>query len=326
MMQAPEFLKSILDAIKDHIVVIDHQGSVLYVNRSWNTFGDNNGGSNHWENSNYLAVCEKAARNGDSFGQNAFDGINDVINGDRREFYLEYPCNSPSEKRWFMMSATSFTNGDTTYFVISHRDITKRKIAEEEVRILSKIDPLTTLYNRRHFDEFLDLEWQRCSRLQTPISLAIIDIDHFKILNDTYGHIIGDQCLQHIAQLLKKLTQRPSDICARYGGEEFVIVYGNTNTEHAQQLLNQLLTAIRQLAIPNKNASTAPYITVSIGLATFCPNMQTNKEQLLKTADSMLYLAKENGRDQIVTDPSEHYESTREQAPSCPLINQQISQ
>jgi diguanylate cyclase (GGDEF)-like protein len=326
MMQAPEFLASILDAIKDHIVVIDHDGSVLYVNRSWDTFCNNNDGSTNWTNSNYLAVCEKAARNGDSFGQSAFDGISDVIKGSRREFYLEYPCDSPSEKRWFMMSATSFCNNQTTYFVISHRDITKRKLAEDEVRTLSKTDPLTTLYNRRHFDEFLDLEWQRCSRLQTPISLAIIDIDHFKSLNDTYGHMMGDQCLQRIAQLLQKRTQRPSDLCARYGGEEFVILYGNTDTEHAQQLLNQLLTAIRQLAIPNKNATTAPYITVSVGLATLYPERHTNKERLIKTADDMLYMAKDKGRDQIVSTLSEPYNTTDQRTSARPLVSQNMSQ
>lgn len=310
MIQSSDFFMSILNAMKDHVVVIDNSGHILYVNRAWQQFNQNNSQQSdiHWTRVNYLSVCEQASKAGDAFGKAASDGIYDVIEGRRYEFYLEYPCHSPTQQRWFMMQTTPCQIADNTYFVISHRDITKRKLAEEQVQILSQTDGLTELFNRRHFDEYLALEWQRCKRLKTPISLAIIDIDHFKALNDNYGHVAGDKCLKKIARLLKQQTKRPTDMCARYGGEEFVLVYGNTDIKQAQILLQRLLTAIRELAIPNKNSPTAPFITASIGLATMLPDMNNTQAQLIKSADTMLYMAKENGRDQII---SEHYQANQ---------------
>ncbi len=296
-----EFLESTLNAMKDHIVVIDHKGNILFVNNAWTTFGKDNScpSSIDWENTNYLDVCENSASTGDEFGRRAADGITDVITANTEEFYLEYPCHSLQEKHWFMMQVTPFTLNNIRYFVISHRNITKRKLAENKVLALSRIDGLTGVSNRRHFDEYLDFEWQRCARLGSPISLAMIDIDHFKILNDTYGHQAGDECLKKIAQLLKAYTKRPSDMCARYGGEEFAIVYGNTDADHAQMLIKKLAKSIRDLKIPNEDSPITPYLTVSIGLITIYSHDKNNSTTLIKAADTLLYQAKDNGRNQI---------------------------
>ena len=132
-----------------------------------------------------------------------------------------------------------------------------------------------------------------------PISLAIVDLDHFKLLNDTYGHQAGDSCLKSIGQVLKTFATRPGDLCARYGGEEFAIVYGNTHLDKAQILINKLLDDIRLLNIANEKSPTLPILTASIGLSTMHPNKENNESELIKEADELLYSAKNNGRNQV---------------------------
>lgn len=297
------FLKSVLDSVTEHIVVIDKTGTIQFVNRAWINFGQVNACTvlSDWHGMNYLNACDAAAAMGEEYGKQAADGIRKVITGVLDNFYFEYPCNSPDEKRWFMMRITSFEQQGTPFYVISHQNITERKLAEEDVRNLARIDGLTLLANRRHFDEFLSNEWHRCARQNLPITLALIDIDHFKLLNDTYGHQYGDDCLRQIAATLKDFGKRPSDLCARYGGEEFAIIYGNTSLDQARSLMNRLLESLRALSIPNKEAPTQPFVTASIGLISMTPRLRNNEKDLIKAADKLLYAAKLNGRNRIVS-------------------------
>ncbi|MCZ2722352.1 diguanylate cyclase [Marinomonas sp. 15G1-11] len=300
MIDSYEFLKAVIDTITEHIVVIDDKGDILFVNKTWKSFGQNNACliDEAWS-VNYLSECDKAANMGDDFGSKAAIGIRAVISGSKENFYLEYPCHSLDKKRWFMMRVTPFTALGGRCFVISHQNITERKLAEEEVLNLSRIDGLTDIPNRRYFNEFLDSEWKRCHRLRIPITLVILDLDYFKFLNDTYGHQVGDDCLKLVGKILKKYIRRPSDICARYGGEEFAIVYGNTSLEQASILSEKVLNEIRLLNIPNENSPTLPILTASIGLATMQPDNRNNKVDLIKRSDEALYLAKENGRNRL---------------------------
>lgn len=301
MINSPDFLKSILDTVTAHIAVIDHLGNIQYVNQSWKKFAQNNSCAinNSWKNINYLETCDKSAELGDEFGRKAADGIRKVIHEEQKLFYIEYPCHSPSEKRWFMMRVTKFHLGEKTYFVLSHYNITERKIAEEKVLNLSRSDGLTNIANRRYFDDFFNDEWNRCIRLKMPITLVLIDIDHFKPLNDTYGHQAGDECLKKIAAVLQNFAKRPGDICARYGGDEFAMVIGNTDFETSKKMINRLLDSIRALKIPNINSPIIPTVTASIGLSTIYPDNNTTKKELIKSADEALYRAKELGRNQV---------------------------
>lgn len=301
MIKSYNFLKSILDTINQHVAVIDSEGDILYINKTWRLFGIDNACTidEKWKGINYLRACDQSADMGDEFGAKAAIGIRLVIEGDEDEFYFEYPCHSPDERRWFMMHVTPFTIQGDSCFVISHQNITTRKLAEEEVLNLSRMDGLTDIPNRRYFDEFLDGEWKRCHRLGLPISLAMIDLDNFKLLNDTYGHQAGDECLKSVGKILKKFGKRPSDICARYGGEEFALVYGNTNLEQASILVENLLKEIRSLRIPNKKSPTLPILTASIGLSTMYPNDKNSLSDLVKRSDEFLYSAKESGRNKI---------------------------
>ncbi len=293
-----DFLRQVLDAITDHIVVIDAAGDIQYANQSWSAFSHDNAATvtSTWRGVNYLAECDKAAVMGDSFGAEAGAGIRSVIEQHTDAFYFEYPCHSPEQKRWFMMRVSPFFLQDKGYFVIAHQDITERKLAEEMAISLARIDGLTQIPNRRAFDEFLQQEWKRCARLKKPISLAILDLDYFKLLNDRCGHQAGDESLIKVAQLLKKFASRPGDICARYGGEEFAIAWSDTSLERAKRLVARLLKEIAQLRIPNNDSSVESYLTASIGLAEMFPSRKTDESQLISNADKMLYLAKENGR------------------------------
>lgn len=295
------FLSQVLDSITEHIVVIDEIGDIQFVNETWSAFGHDNACvlGDDWIGVNYIEECEKASAMGDEFGRQAETGIRSVIEKREPLFCFEYPCHSPDEKRWFMMRATPFQDSGRNYFAISHQNITERKLAEEEVMNLARVDGLTDIPNRRTFDEFLHEEWRRCIRLNIPISLAIVDLDHFKLLNDRYGHQSGDDCLIKVGALLKEFAHRPSDICARYGGEEFALVWGDTSLEQAKQLSNELLRKIVGLNIQNHSSPTKNCLTASIGLAEIIPARGNEETELVGKADRMLYRAKESGRNRV---------------------------
>jgi diguanylate cyclase (GGDEF)-like protein len=301
-MQSYDFLKSVLDTITEHIVVIDSRGDILFVNNSWRVFGEKNSCviNEKWIGINYLKQCDSASNMGDDYGTQAAIGIRSVISGEEEQFYFEYPCHSQDDKRWFMMRVTPFTEKGVNCFVISHQNITERKLAEEEVLNLSRIDGLTDIPNRRYFNEFLQNEWNRCRRLNIPISLAMVDLDYFKLLNDTYGHQTGDDCLRALGTVLKKFGKRPNDLVARYGGEEFALIYGGVSLTQAKTLIAPLLEEVRLLNIPNKKSKILPILTASIGLSTMYPNKDNKESELIKHADDLLYTAKEKGRNQIM--------------------------
>ena len=298
------FFKSILDTVENHIVVIDKNGDIIFTNKSWNSFGENNHcitNASDWQKINYLEVCDKSSLNGESFGFEAAVGIRKVIENKEKTFYLEYPCHGKKEKRWFLMSVESFIFEKTEYFVISHQTITKRKLAEDKALKLSLVDGLTNIYNRRAFNRFIKEELKRCKRQKTPISLALLDIDYFKLLNDTYGHLEGDNCLKKIGKVLKKNIKRAGDICARYGGEEFALVLGNTSNENALLLIDKIKKDIKKHKIPNEKSTVSPIVTISIGLITINTDIDADEKEIIKKADELLYQAKQNGRNQVIS-------------------------
>lgn len=304
MTESPQFLQSVLDSISAHIAVIDQRGIIIFTNQAWRDFAGQNGCSDprNWEGVDYLAICQQAMAAGDGHAAAAMRGIAEVIEGVRESFQLEYPCHSPDRKRWFIMRASSFTLNRQSYFVLAHEDTTERKIAEQRVLDLARIDGLTGVYNRRYFDEFLEKEWRRCCRQGQPISLALLDIDHFKLLNDHYGHQYGDDCLRKIGEVLNRFGRRAGDLCARYGGEEFALVFGSTPLEGALVVVQQIVAAIETLKVANEASPTRPVITVSVGLTTLYPRRGTKPAALIEAADRLLYRAKDTGRDRVVCD------------------------
>jgi diguanylate cyclase (GGDEF)-like protein len=168
--------------------------------------------------------------------------------------------------------------------------------ANLELDRLSKSDGLTHVANRRHFDEYLQQEWQRMQREQGPLSLILCDIDFFKAYNDTYGHLTGDDCLQKVAAALQRCARRSVDLAARYGGEEFAIILPNTDAEGAEQVAIDIQNEIQDLAIAHRKSKVGEILTVSMGVATIIPKNFIAPQMLIETADQGLYQAKDEGR------------------------------
>ena len=175
------------------------------------------------------------------------------------------------------------------------------KRANLELQQLANSDGLTKIGNRRRFEEFLSDEWHRAVRFKTEISLIILDIDHFKLFNDTYGHQVGDDCLQKVAKALADTIKRQTDLVARFGGEEFAVVLSETNAAGALIIAEQLLENVRNLNIPHCQSKTHSSLTISLGVATTFAKFDLTEANLIASADKALYQAKKNGRNRIYT-------------------------
>lgn len=171
--------------------------------------------------------------------------------------------------------------------------------ANQELQRLVSIDQLTQVANRRRFEEYLTQEWQRMAREKLPISLILGDIDFFKCYNDTYGHQIGDRCLQEVAQSIKNTIKRPADLVARYGGEEFAVILPNTDKEGAIILGEIICSVVRKQAIPHSSSLVSSYVTISAGVATLIPQPNSDYQEIIFLADQALYQAKKAGRDRL---------------------------
>lgn len=171
------------------------------------------------------------------------------------------------------------------------------KAARERMKQLSLTDDLTETYNYRYFMESLDLELRRAKRYEYPISLMMLDIDHFKIYNDTHGHIAGDGVLKQVAHILKE-TVRHTDILARYGGEEFAGILIKTGLDEACQVAERVRKAVEDLVIDHEETQPHGHLTVSVGISSLGPKVSSLKG-LIKTADDALYEAKRAGRNRV---------------------------
>jgi diguanylate cyclase (GGDEF)-like protein/PAS domain S-box-containing protein len=172
--------------------------------------------------------------------------------------------------------------------------------ANRELQQLSIMDGLTPIANRRKFDQYIAAEWIRLAREQSPLSLILCDIDHFKLYNDTYGHPAGDRCLIEVAQAISKVIKRPTDLVARYGGEEFVLVLPQTPLLGAIHIAQQIRLQVQALKIPHLHSAVDLYVTISLGVSSCIPHPNFAFEVLVTAADQSLYQAKERGRNQAV--------------------------
>ncbi|WP_228056630.1 diguanylate cyclase [Microcoleus sp. LEGE 07076] len=164
---------------------------------------------------------------------------------------------------------------------------------------LATLDALTQLANRRRFDQYLEIEWRRQAREQTPLSLILCDIDSFKSYNDTYGHPGGDECLRQVAGAIGNAVDRPSDLVARYGGEEFAVILPNTDIQGAVRVAEHIQLKIAALQLPHAGSQVSQYVTVSLGVASMVPAFESAASILIASADRALYEAKGLGRDRI---------------------------
>ncbi len=258
-----------------------------------------------------------------------FKQLNEHVVRERRSFHWEGRVIINGEIRFMLIESTPmfFDNGDTRWFGYQQdatarkqaeallqetnfaleQEITERKQVERELKLktellekLSMQDGLTGIANRRYFDQRAEVEWKRALRTGLPLSLILIDIDHFKQYNDHYGHGAGDDCLRQVAQALAHCGERPLDLVARYGGEEFVALLPETESDGALHLAEQMRVAVEALAIPHARSSAGSVVTLSIGVATHRPDQaKTDLRHLQECADQALYRAKHQGRNQV---------------------------
>ncbi|WP_122870632.1 response regulator [Pseudomonas viridiflava] len=195
-----------------------------------------------------------------------------------------------------------------SYMTLLQRDEAYRALRVSQQQLLDtnlvlqrlmNSDGLTGLSNRRHFDEYLELEWRRATRDQTQLSLLMIDVDFFKAYNDSFGHLEGDEALRQVAKAIRNSCSRPSDLPARYGGEEFAMVLPNTSPGGARLIAEKLRQSVVGMNIPHVAPAEGSHLTVSIGVATVSPQVGSHSRQLILDADKGLYVAKHNGRNQV---------------------------
>lgn len=173
--------------------------------------------------------------------------------------------------------------------------------ANLELARLASVDGLTQIANRRRFDEYLEIQWQKLSLQQQPLSLLLCDVDRFKAYNDYYGHQAGDDCLQKVAQVLQAVVKDSDDLVARYGGEEFAAILPNSTLAKSQTVAHCICDRLRALKIPHSGSPGQKYVTISIGAASMIPHPEDSPLNLVLKADRLLYQAKREGRDRVVT-------------------------
>lgn len=178
----------------------------------------------------------------------------------------------------------------------SQQQLMERNI---ELHRLTNVDGLTGLSNRRYFDEYLELEWLRAAREQWAMGLLMIDVDHFKHYNDTYGHVGGDEVLKQVAKALQESARRPADVAARYGGEEFALILPSTPMAGVEVQAENFRRRVEELCIPHRASPTSAHVTVSVGGASMIVRRGTAFAQLVAAADAALYEAKRAGRNRV---------------------------
>ncbi len=212
--------------------------------------------------------------------------------------------------RWVWVEATLRAlrdprTGSPSGIIGSLRDVSARKTIESELEEahrrlegLATIDALTGLANRRSFDDVLEKEYRRAKRDRKPLSLIMIDVDHFKAFNDHYGHPEGDECLRRVSAVIRWASRRPGDLAARYGGEEFAVILPNTNEFAAAAIADEIRATILAMDLPHQGVPNNR-VAISCGVAA-ADVFEGDPESLVKLADAALYRAKASGRDAVV--------------------------
>jgi diguanylate cyclase (GGDEF)-like protein len=308
---ARELLPLVLETLPVGVWIMDASGKIIYGNAA---------GQEIWGGARYVGVAEFGeykgwwADSGEPIAaedwaaaraiQRNETSINEVI---------DIQCFDGTRKT-ILNSALPIRGeqGQVVGAIIVNQDITERRrletnqknmtrqleAANRELGRLSRIDPLTDVANRRSFDEAIEREIRKCRRSRRPLSLVMLDIDHFKRFNDRLGHPAGDRCLQLVANRVATILRRPDDLVARYGGDEFVALLADTDWDGAAEVAETIRSAIAS-ASASDDGLPGP-ITVSVGMASATEGDPAQLDSLLARADEALILAKQQGRNQVV--------------------------
>ncbi|WP_341501939.1 diguanylate cyclase [Gallaecimonas sp. GXIMD4217] len=304
-MVSVQFLENILDHAHDAIIATTRDGLIVRWNRAAEAMFDiasdqavgrriSDISDGHWAEKLVRLMTELMA-NGLSYRSQTIE------------------CLRADGQRLFMDLTLSVIEGDpdgVIGFSAVIRDVTERRKTEDELarlrqelERLSYLDGLTGIANRRSFDLALDKAWARARRSREPLSLILVDLDHFKEYNDRYGHLQGDECLKMAATVLGQVARRETDLVCRYGGEEFALLLSDTGAPQAAALAQRCCQAVAEQAWPHRGEGASRIVTISAGVATLVPGQDDEAASLIAAADRQLYRAKEKGRNRIEPEP-----------------------
>jgi len=297
----------LLDSIEVGIVVLDRNFKV----QVWNKFLENHGAKKANEIigdslfSHFPEIEEKWLRTKVDPVFNLKSPV--FIIWEQRPYLFKFGCNRPvtCEAEFMYQNVTMFPvvdkSGNVERFCMLVYDVTEQALGKlgmnhlnEELKTASRVDGLTGLYNRRYWQERFDEMYKLCVRREKPSTALMLDIDHFKKINDTYGHQAGDKVIKMLAALIKRCV-RETDLAGRYGGEEFAIILNDSPIESSKIVAERIRQFAQRLTVEHEGQSIS--FTISLGLAQFSPEFK-GAMAWLECADQALYEAKENGRNQ----------------------------
>ncbi|MEO1064562.1 MAG: diguanylate cyclase [Actinomycetota bacterium] len=295
-----DLAEAVLDALVDLVAVVDFDGDIVWVNKAWRScFGSSRDTVGEWYGVEYLGATA-APKFMDPVDVIATgEGLRAVLAGEQLDFTLEYRSHDADEPRWLSVRAQRANWAGAARVVVTHTDITDRRLAEEWAKQQAIVDSVTGVANRRRFDEFLFAEWRRARREHGAVSLVLLDIDRFKAYNDRYGHQAGDVVLRKVAAAIRRVARRPGDLIARYGGEEFGMILGSTDADAAEQLAGRAIRAVAELDITHDDSAHGDRLTISAGVSGGPCGSTTQPDEaiaaLVNAADRALYAAKHAG-------------------------------
>ena len=306
-----DFAVSLMEHLAVATFVLDLHGNVIIWNRACQRLTgvaatEVLGTSNHWtgfydhprETLADLILYNRTAKT---------DSLYEINRGDeliRDGLSVENWCEMPRVDGRHYLAIDSGpiydSEGKLVAVVETLRDMTAQKEAQMALELLATHDGLTGLANRRRFDQAAATEWSRYKRDGRPLGLLIVDVDNFKHFNDTHGHLGGDDCLKHVADVLRTTVHRGGDLVARYGGEEFAILLPNQTPAGALALAETARLAVDNLSVPNLSGAGSDHVTISIGVAVTTGAPEEDLTSLIAAADAALYNAKNSGRNRSV--------------------------
>ncbi len=289
-------LRLVVDSMSEGLMIIEEDGGIQYSNPACDAYLGYEAGELAEHSITDLLGAGEADDYIEYFRRCALD----AGGGKRQEVREVKVLHRDGVPRAMELTLTPMRVASERLFIGLLRDISNRKQYETTLENAAMSDPLTQIANRRRFDSFLESEWQRAVRSGKPLSLVVLDVDHFKLYNDTLGHAAGDKALQEVAAVLSAHALRPTDLAARHGGEEFVVVFGETDAVAALLLAESIRARVEGIGLPHPKSPTNASVTVSIGVATIVPSQTEELSKFFVMADLAMYAAKEAGRNRVV--------------------------
>ena len=300
LLVASRFQQAVFDSLTAQIAVLDQTGTVVQTNAAWRQYAVDSGFTARacCKEGRYLKILGCLTEQDSQTMHSAQTGITAVLAGELPYFQLAQPFFTPLDKRWFSLKVTPVHDGEER-LVVSHEDVTQIKTAELTSLTLANRDTLTGALSRRNFFNLAEQEVARSIRYALPLMVLMLDLDHFKVINDRHGHAAGDVILQKFVQTVTGVL-RESDLMGRIGGEEFAVLLPNTPLEGGCALAQRIVESVRADPV-QVNGHLIAY-TVSIGAG--CLSSETSFAALLSLADAALYRAKDAGRDRLEVGPA----------------------